>query len=93
MRARSEARNTAGFAVSEITAGTFKKLRLAILEIIWSFVTFILLARASIVCWMVRLSVLAVRHPPQSGWLSEWGRLKGGCPGGSVVALKRAFVL
>jgi hypothetical protein len=21
-----------------------------------------------------------VRHPPQSGWLDEWGRLKGGCP-------------
>jgi len=20
----------------------------------------------------------AVRHPPQSGWLDEWGRLKGG---------------
>jgi hypothetical protein len=23
-----------------------------------------------------------VRHPPQSGWLDEWGRLKGGCPYG-----------
>jgi len=23
-----------------------------------------------------------VRHPPQSGWLGEWGRLKGGCPVG-----------
>jgi hypothetical protein len=34
-----------------------------------------------------------VRHPPRSGWLSEWGRLKGGCPVGSVVALKRASVL
>jgi hypothetical protein len=21
-----------------------------------------------------------VRHPPQSGWLDEWGRLKGGHP-------------
>ena len=21
-----------------------------------------------------------VRHPPQSGWLDEWGRLKGGYP-------------
>jgi hypothetical protein len=21
-----------------------------------------------------------VRHPPRSGWLGEWGRLKGGCP-------------
>ena len=21
-----------------------------------------------------------VRHPPQSGWLDEWGRLKGGRP-------------
>jgi hypothetical protein len=27
-----------------------------------------------------------VRYPPRSGWLSEWGRLKGGCPGCSVVA-------
>jgi len=35
----------------------------------------------------------AVRHPPRSGWLSERGRLKGGCPGGFVVALKRASVL
>jgi len=33
-----------------------------------------------------------VRHPPQSGWLSEWGRLKGGCPDGLGVALKRASV-
>src|SRR5207245_6863367 len=33
-----------------------------------------------------------VRHPPQSGWLGEWGRLKGGCPVGLGVALKRAFV-
>jgi len=23
-----------------------------------------------------------VRHPPQSGWLDEWGRLKGGRPFG-----------
>ena len=23
---------------------------------------------------------LQVRHPPRSGWLGEWGRLKGGCP-------------
>jgi|SRR5882762_43355 len=23
-----------------------------------------------------------VRHPPRSGWLGEWGRLKGGCPVG-----------
>src|SRR5437773_8189061 len=36
--------------------------------------------------------VLKVRHPPQSGWLGEWGRLKGGCPVGLGVALKRAFV-
>ena len=35
----------------------------------------------------------SVRHPPRSGWLSERGRLKGGCPGGSVVALKRASML
>jgi predicted PurR-regulated permease PerM len=26
--------------------------------------------------------VLGVRHPPRSGWLGEWGRLKGGCPVG-----------
>src|SRR5437016_1555225 len=25
---------------------------------------------------------LPVRHPPRSGWLGEWGRLKGGCPVG-----------
>ncbi len=25
---------------------------------------------------------LGVRHPPRSGWLGEWGRLKGGCPVG-----------
>jgi hypothetical protein len=31
-----------------------------------------------------------VRHPPQSGWLSERGRLKGGYPGYLVAALKRA---
>jgi len=24
--------------------------------------------------------------PPASGWLDEWGRLKGGCPGCSVIA-------
>jgi len=34
-----------------------------------------------------------VRRPPQSGWLSEWDRLKGGRPSGFVVALKRALVL
>jgi WD40 repeat protein len=33
-----------------------------------------------------------VRHPPRSGWLGEWGRLKGGCPVGRGVALGRAFV-
>src|SRR5207253_3618637 len=33
-----------------------------------------------------------VRHPPRSGWLGEWGRLKGGCPVGGGVALRRAFV-
>jgi len=38
------------------------------------------------------LVVEQVRHPPQSGWLGEWGRLKGGCPVGLGVALKRAFV-
>jgi hypothetical protein len=33
-----------------------------------------------------------VRHPPQSGWLDEWGRLKGGRPINPNVALKRASV-
>src|SRR5215510_16380240 len=28
---------------------------------------------------------LTVRHPPQSGWLDEWGRLKGGHP--SLLAM------
>ena len=28
------------------------------------------------------LRSLGVRHPPRSGWLGEWGRLKGGCPVG-----------
>jgi hypothetical protein len=31
--------------------------------------------------WLKR-NRLAVRHPPRSGWLGEWGRLKGGCPVG-----------
>ena len=35
---------------------------------------------------------VGVRHPPQSGWLSEWGRLKGGRPGGLGVPLKRALL-
>jgi len=26
------------------------------------------------------LPIHEVRHPPQSGWLDEWGRLKGGRP-------------
>jgi hypothetical protein len=34
-----------------------------------------------------------VRHPPQSEWPSEWGRLKGGHPGGLGGALKRALGL
>ena len=29
-----------------------------------------------------RQAALKVRHPPRSGWLGEWGRLKGGCPVG-----------
>ena len=33
-----------------------------------------------------------VRHPPQSGWLDEWGRLKGGHLLSLGVALKRALV-
>jgi len=35
----------------------------------------------------------AVRHPPQSGWLDEWGYLKGSRPVGFGVALKRALVV
>src|SRR5437867_3254361 len=42
IRARSETRKTAAFAVSEVLAGVFRKFRLAILAIIWSLVTFIL---------------------------------------------------
>src|SRR6266550_8194282 len=34
----------------------------------------------------------SVRHPPQSGWLDEWDRLKGGHLLSLGVALKRAFV-
>src|SRR6266850_4736221 len=48
-----------------------------------------------IVCQLSRSllrDIEGVRHPPQSGWLGEWGRLKGGCPVGLGVALKRAFV-
>jgi hypothetical protein len=33
-----------------------------------------------------------VRYPPQSGWLDEWDCLKGSCPVGFGVALKRASV-
>ena len=29
---------------------------------------------------LAAVSTLRVRHPPQSGWLDEWGRLKGGHP-------------
>src|SRR2546421_2797758 len=36
--------------------------------------------------------MLVVRHPPQSGWLDEWDRLKGGHLLSLGVALKRAFV-
>src|SRR5438132_14150019 len=50
IRARSETRKTAAFAVSEVLAGVFRKFRLAILAIIWSLVTFILRAKTSIVC-------------------------------------------
>ena len=32
-----------------------------------------------------------VRHHPRGGWLDEWGRLKGGRPLRSGVALKRAL--
>ena len=35
---------------------------------------------------------MIVRHPPRSGWLDEWGRLKGGHLLSLGVALKRAFV-
>jgi len=34
-----------------------------------------------------------VRHPPQRGWLDEWGRLKGGHPLVLSVAPRRALVL
>ena len=33
-----------------------------------------------------------VRHPPQSGWLDKWGRLKGGRLLSLGVALKRAYI-
>src|SRR5438876_10893029 len=33
-----------------------------------------------------------VRHPPQSGWLDEWDRLKGGHLLSLGVALKRACI-
>ena len=43
--------------------------------------------------WIRSEQLGGVRHLPQSGWLSEWGRLKGGCPGYFIiVALKRASV-
>src|SRR5260221_5095053 len=35
---------------------------------------------------------IGVRHPPQSGWLDEWGRLKGGHLLSLGVALKRACI-
>ena len=34
--------------------------------------------------------IAEVRHPPQSGWLDEWDRLKGGHLLSLGVALKRA---
>ena len=37
-------------------------------------------------------SIQEVRHPPQSGWLNEWDRLKGGHLLSLGVALKRASV-
>ena len=37
--------------------------------------------------------VVEVRHPPQSGWLDEWGRLKGGHPLSLGVAPRRALVM
>ena len=37
-------------------------------------------------------SAIQVKHPPQSGWLNEWDRLKGGHLLSLGVALKRAFV-
>jgi len=39
------------------------------------------------------LPSVIVRHPPQSGWLDEWGCLKGSRPVGIGVALKRALVV
>ena len=35
---------------------------------------------------------VVVRHPPRSGWLDEWDRLKGGHLLSLGVALKRASV-
>ena len=58
-RARSDAIRTAAFAVSDTLAVVFRTFEFAICAIAWSFVTFTLPAKASIVSWMVRLSVLA----------------------------------
>src|SRR2546430_9515807 len=47
----------------------------------------------SVYRFVVPASVNAkARHPPQSGWLDELGRLKGGHLLGLSVALKRALV-
>ena len=39
-----------------------------------------------------RAIAFEVRHPPRSGWLDEWGRLKGGHLLSLGVALKRACI-
>jgi hypothetical protein len=50
------------------------------------FVSAFFRQRASLACEIVamrsQLTFYKVRHPPRSGWLGEWGRLKGGCPVG-----------
>jgi tetratricopeptide (TPR) repeat protein len=39
--------------------------------------------RVSEAYWIYQAyGAVKVRHPPRSGWLGEWGRLKGGCPVG-----------
>src|SRR5690242_17512737 len=40
------------------------------------------IARAGMVAIVPSNVPHSVRHPPRSGWLGEWGRLKGGCPVG-----------
>ncbi len=59
MRARSEARNAAALAVSEVRGDTLSIVPSARLAVAWSLVMFILLATTSVVSWMVRVSGFA----------------------------------